>query len=95
MGMLSHAAVTRDDGSVFIHIHPSGSINIAAQMRFEEAERGSGSVGTGMPDMAAAPSDAVAFPFVFPVSGDYRIFVQIKVAGEVETATFDVEIPEG
>lgn len=95
MGMLSHAAVTRDDGSVFIHIHPSGSINMAAQMRFEEAERGSGSVGTGMPDMAAAPSDAVAFPFVFPVSGDYRIFVQIKVAGEVETATFDVEIPEG
>ena len=41
MGMLSHAAVFRDDGSVFVHLHPAGSINLTAQMRF------AGTAGTG------------------------------------------------
>ena len=41
MGMLSHAAVLRDDGSVFVHLHPAGSINLTAQRRFAE------SAGTG------------------------------------------------
>jgi len=40
MGMLSHAAVLRDDGSVFVHLHPAGSINLTAQMRFAAAEGG-------------------------------------------------------
>ncbi len=101
MGMLSHAAVTRNDGSVFIHMHPAGSINLAAQERFRRAEDGTGTnapgdtpVG-GMPGMADATStDVVSFPFVFPAPGAYRIFVQVKIDGEVETAVFDVEVPE-
>jgi hypothetical protein len=36
MGMLSHAVITRDDGKVFIHLHPMGTINMAAQEVFEE-----------------------------------------------------------
>ena len=118
MGMLSHAAVTRDDGSVFIHMHPAGSINLAAQERFRRAEDGAGSntqargmpgrgipgsgmpgrgtPGSGMPEMAdATPTDVVSFPFVFPAPGAYRIFVQVKIDGAVETAVFDVEVPEG
>jgi hypothetical protein len=31
MGMMGHAAVVRDDGSVFIHIHPVGTYSMAAQ----------------------------------------------------------------
>ena len=94
MGMLSHAAVSRDDGSVFVHLHPSGSINMAAQMRFER-EEGSGDAGAmmamrGVHDMAT--TNVVAFPFVFPAPGPYRIFVQIKVSGEVETAVFDLDV---
>ena len=38
MGMLSHAAVLRNDGSVFVHLHPAGSINLTAQLRFAEVE---------------------------------------------------------
>ena len=38
MGMLSHAAVLRDDGAVFVHLHPAGSINLTAQRRFAESE---------------------------------------------------------
>ena len=98
MGMLSHAAVTRDDGSVFIHMHPAGSISLAAQERFRTVEEGAGSnaPGRGMPGMSdAAPTDAVSFPFVFPAPGAYRIFVQVKIDGAVETGVFDVEVPEG
>ena len=96
MGMLSHAAVTRDDGSVFIHLHPSGSINMAAQMRFERAEgAGNGSVMTGMaPGASTESTNTVTFPFVFPDPGRYRIFVQVKVGGTVETAAFDLEVAE-
>jgi hypothetical protein len=97
MGMLSHAAVTRDDGSVFIHMHPAGSINMAAQARFETAEQAAGSEALGPPasgDVGAPATDVVGFPFVFPAPGAYRIFVQVKLDGAVETAVFDVEVPE-
>ena len=96
MGMMSHAAVTRDDGTVFIHLHPSGSINMAAQIRFERAEgAGGGSVMTGMARGGSTEStNTVTFPFVFPDPGPYRIFVQVKVGGTVETAAFDLEVAE-
>jgi hypothetical protein len=96
MGMMSHAAVTRDDGSVFIHLHPSGSINMAAQTRFERAEGvGVGGVMTGMAMGGdTASTNTVTFPFVFPGPGPYRIFVQVKVGGTVETGAFDVDVVE-
>ena len=96
MGMMSHVAVTRDDGSVFIHLHPSGSINLAAQLRFERAEgAGGGNVMTGMAiGGPTQPTSTVTFPFVFPRPGSYRIFVQVKVGGTVETAAFDLEVTE-
>jgi hypothetical protein len=96
--MLSHAAVTTVDGGVFIHLHPAGSISLAAMERFRA---GGGAAGGGpgaamavMPGMAGEATGVVAFPFVFPVPGDYRVFVQIKVAGVVETAAFDARVGE-
>ncbi|MDA1094759.1 MAG: hypothetical protein O3A25_16030 [Acidobacteria bacterium] len=87
MGMLSHAAVTRDDGSVFIHLHPTGSISMAAQQRFETAE------GMAKPELHRHDAaGGVSFPFLFPSPGPYRIFVQVQVVGVVETAAFDVNV---
>ena len=45
---IAKPVVTRDDGSFCMHLHPSGSINMAAQMRFEHAEGAGGS--SLMPD---------------------------------------------
>lgn len=34
MGMAGHAVVVRDDGAVFVHLHPAGTIAMAAQLVF-------------------------------------------------------------
>ncbi|MGH7567401.1 MAG: hypothetical protein ACREL9_00285 [Gemmatimonadales bacterium] len=46
MGMTGHTAVTREDGAVFVHLHPLGTISWAAQQTFllrgpEDTVRGS------------------------------------------------------
>jgi len=99
MGMLSHAAVLRHDASVFVHLHPAGSINLTAQQRFEAAEGagdGSAPEAAGHMRMHApdGPADSVTFPFVFPQPGAWRLFVQVKIGGAVETAAFDVQVED-
>jgi hypothetical protein len=81
MGMQAHAAVFKDDGSVFAHIHPDGTIPMAAY---------SGNM-SGM-EMPAGAASEVAFPFGFPSAGKYRVFVQMKHGGVVETGAFDLQV---
>ena len=40
MGMLGHAAVRRNDGAVFAHLHPVGSFSMASQQVFAQRDRG-------------------------------------------------------
>jgi hypothetical protein len=46
-----------------------------------------------VPGNAAGTGGALAFPFAFPGPGEYRLFVQVKRAGSVETASFRVVVP--
>lgn len=95
MGMLGHAAVRRSDGSVFSHLHPVGTISMAAQAYF--AASAARDNGTPPPEdhsahMAHAATDSLAFPYLFPQEGAYRIWVQTKARGRVVTGVFDVNV---
>jgi hypothetical protein len=100
MGMLSHAAIVRDDrdggGQVFIHLHPEGTISMAA-LQFFEKQQGKGGDGmaemAGMGSMAMSPADGIlAFPWSFPQPGRYHLWVQVKSGGRVRTGVFAVQV---
>ncbi len=88
MGMLGHAVLRRSDGAVFTHLHPSGTISMAAAEMLARRD------GTSAP--MAAPTNAVAreveFPYAFPRAGDYRMWVQVRTGGRVLTGVFDVRV---
>ena len=89
MGMAGHAEFVRSDLSVFAHIHPGGSVPMASLMMAQK--------DSGLPinhgSMHALPAE-LSFPYGFPQPGDYRLFVQIKRHGQVETGVFDAPIEE-
>jgi len=97
MGMPGHAEFVRDDFQVFAHVHPSGSAPMAALSIAQSQVNGSaGSGAEGMAGMhtmhsSGLPAD-VSFPYGFPRPGQYRIFVQVKRAGAVETGMFDARV---
>jgi hypothetical protein len=46
-----------------------------------------------MPMIESGPiPPQVQFPYGFPQAGNYRIFVQIKRAGRIETGVFDARV---
>ncbi len=85
MGMAAHVMVASRDSSVFAHLHPSGSISMAALQKF------AGNVDPHAGHEMPIAGD-VSIPYAFPGSGGYRIFVQVKRGGQVRTAAFDVDV---
>jgi hypothetical protein len=90
MGMAGHLVIVRHDFSVFAHVHPAGSVPMAALMLVEKAP---GENRDSMPGMQHGSVAAeITFPYGFPQAGDYRLFLQVKRAGRVETAVFDTHV---
>ena len=99
MGMAGHAAWVKTDGSVFAHTHPQGSAAMPAVML---AEEGSGALPAlmegkepmgdmeNMAGMNIPPS--VEFPYGLPSPGRYRVFIQMKHSGTIETGVFDADV---
>jgi hypothetical protein len=92
MGMLAHAVVTREDGAVFVHLHPVGSFAMASQEAFER-ELGQPPMRMMKMDHAAhgAPG-LVSIPYEFPQPGRYRVWVQVRSCGRVLTGAFATEV---
>jgi hypothetical protein len=106
--------VSCGDGAVFAHLHPVGSISMAAlevlsRCQEDPATRGMpgmdhAAMGHGAMDhsthgikpgaQGAASLHRIAFPFEFPRTGPYRIWVQVKVGDEVLTGVFDTEVTD-
>ena len=102
LGMAGHAVVVRDDGKVFIHLHPNGTGSMASQMAFALRNRGDTTPAgrlrlddaPAMDGMMTRPDTVrtLSFPYAFPSAGRYRVYVQVRVKGDVHTTAFDVKV---
>ena len=99
LGMAAHAVIARTDGSVFVHLHPAGTVSMAAQEVFALRDRGDTTPtghlrlqGDTMTGHAMQLASDFSFPYVFPRSGTYRIWVQVRRAGRVLTGVFDCSL---
>jgi hypothetical protein len=93
MGMAAHAEIISADLQVFAHIHPSGSVPMAALMMASAKSGASDSMaGMNMSDTNLAISPELSMPYGFPKPGHYRIFLQFKRADKIETAHFDTVV---
>jgi hypothetical protein len=99
LGMTAHAVIAKTDGAVFVHLHPAGTVSIAAQEVFALRDRGD-TTATGhlrlRSDSTMQHTQRLApefsFPYVFPRPGTYRVWVQVRRAGKVLTGVFDVTV---
>jgi len=132
LGMMGHAVAMKFDGSVYIHLHPTGNYSMGSQEmlleRFASGKTGFGQLPAGMTfmdsvdqviswmedlplqvrdsllmgnDMHRMPDNPkheghqmVSFPYAFPESGDYRIWIQVKIDGEILNGAFDVTVAD-
>jgi hypothetical protein len=96
MGMAGHAEFIRSDFSVFAHVHPDGSAPMAAVNLANASFASPGPAMAGIAGMTGMEMEKlraeVSFPYGFPKAGLYRIFVQVKRNGKVETGVFDAHV---
>jgi hypothetical protein len=94
MGMLGHAAFVATDGSVFAHVHPGGSVPMPTLGLAQPDNPHAMHLSAGLSEqmMQGAIPAEVSFPYGFPKPGSYRIFVQMKRAGHVETGAFSTRV---
>jgi hypothetical protein len=86
MGMAAHVVIASQNGAVFAHLHPSGSVSMAALRKFagESVDPHAGH--------AMELAGDVAIPYGFPQAGAYRMWTQVKRGGRVMTGAFDVAV---
>jgi len=89
LGMAGHVVVVRDDGKVFIHLHPLGTISLAAQARLTRFAPGA--VAHTM-NTSLDAADSLYFPYAFPQPGRYTVWVQVKRRGRVLTGSFPADV---
>jgi hypothetical protein len=68
-----------------------------AGMAMPDMEPAVGAMGgmEGMAGMGGSPDGRVSFPFTFSTPGEYRLYVQVKRGGVVETIALDAQVTDG
>jgi hypothetical protein len=97
MGMAGHAAFVSTEANVFAHVHPSGSVPMAALSLAQGSPQASNlpvNPHAGHMIMAGGLPAEVSFPYGFPKPGTYRIFVQMKRGGQVLTGAFTTKVED-
>ena len=94
MGMAGHAAFVSTDANVFAHVHPSGSVPMAALGLAQGSAQTVNPHAEHMMMMAGGLPAEVSFPYGFPKPGTYRIFVQMKRGGQVLTGAFTTKVED-
>ena len=95
LGMLGHAVVRHQDGTVFAHVHPAGTFSMAAQEYFTKGKTAEPNPADAIHDHSSHTNGVVAdisFPYAFPKSGLYTVWVQTKSDGKILTGRFDVNV---
>lgn len=103
MGMLAHAAVERTDASVFVHLHPMGTVSAGSALAIALRESGDTVRGrlaprvaaaerTAMPVMEGGAPGAFSLPYAFPTPGDYRVWVEVRRGGRILTGLFAMRV---
>lgn len=102
IGMAGHAVITRDDGSVFVHLHPAGTFSMASQMALTMRQPGDTVAGKlaerinaseAMHSAVDIPENGVVtFPYAFPQPGKYHMWVQVKHGDRVLTGAFAFDV---
>lgn len=79
LGAKGHLVALREGDLAFLHVHP---------VEAEEAHAHGGHEEGG-----AGALNEVAFAASFPTAGNYRLYLQFKHEGSVQTAQFTVSVP--
>jgi hypothetical protein len=97
LGMVAHAVIARNDGSVFVHLHPEGTVSMAAQNVFASRDRGDTTAAgrlrvTSAVMLATSMNGEFSVPYIFPSTGTYRIWVQVRRNGRVLTGVHNLTL---
>ena len=79
---------------MFTHLHPLGTISMAAEEMLvrRELEVGVTNAPQAKTTSTSDPGNEVTFPYAFPRSGEYRMWVQVRTDARVLTGVFDVQV---
>jgi hypothetical protein len=94
LGMQAHAVLRHEDGSVFTHIHPFGTISMASQQLFVKREQAVSPNLKTLDVVCGVPGtdERISFPYEFPKPGKYRIWLQVRAHAEIFTGYFDAVV---
>jgi len=99
--MHGHIALLKKDENVFVHLHPTGTINMASKIFLENnlninnsfRYKNSNDKASYQTHEHSNKNGQLQFPsLILDKKGSYSLWVQVKVEGEVLTQKFNFEL---